>query len=258
MKARRFRLVIAACSGAFTLTAGVPDGYRGTPFHNDSVTVSPIRIPGIMQCEYYDLGGEGVAYGGTKPMVNGLNAGAAFNRQAGCNEGGTPYLCTFRETEGVAVSYTKPCCDVDSLRNSFPQALRELYIGWTPPGEWLNYTVRADSPGVYSIHFLYTAPLPMGLEFSLALNHKEVVRKAPVPNSCHGDQTDPLRWHRWNKIMNLAEIAFPDTGLHLLTFRVTYPDPSERNDMGNFDYIEFVPKGAIPAAKRSAKIEAGK
>jgi len=151
-------------------------------------------------------------------------------------------MCTFRDTEAVAISYTKPCCDVDAQKNRVPQTLKQIYTGWTRPGQWMNYTVRVDSPGVYSINFMYTAPFPLSLEFSLALNNQTVVDKATVPNSCHGDQSDGLRWHRWNKIMNFAEITFPDTGLQLLTFKVTYPDPNQRDDLGNFDYIEFVPK----------------
>jgi hypothetical protein len=235
-------LIVVMCLSVSIVFAGIPAGYQGTPFHNDSVKVYPIRIPGKMQCEYYDFGGKDVAFGGTKLKVNGINVGTAFNKSQGCNEGGTPYLCTFRDSEDVAISYTKPCCDVDTRKNMVTQTLKQMYTGWTPPGEWMNYTVHVDSAGIYSINFMYTAPLPLGLEFSLALNNQTVVNKATVVNSCHGDQSDALRWHRWNKMINLAEIAFPDTGLQLITFTVTYPNPAERNDMGNFDYIEFVPK----------------
>jgi hypothetical protein len=242
--------LIAVISFPLTLLhAQIPIGYKGKPFHDDSVTIFPVHIPGKLQCEYYDRGGEGVAYGGTKAKVNGLNVGSDFNRTMGCNEEGTSYLCRFRDTEAVSISYTKPCCDSDTVKNMFPQTLHQIYTGWTPPGQWLNYTVHVDTPGVYTIHFLYTAPLPEGLEFSLALNNRTVVHKARVPNSCHSDQNDGLRWHRWNKVMNLAEVTFPHTGLQLLTFTVTYPDSTEKNDLGNFDYIEFVRKGPAPAVK---------
>jgi hypothetical protein len=93
----------------------------------------------------------------------------------------------------------------------------------------------------FSVSALF-AGIPAGYKGTPFHNNQTVVNKAIVPNSCHGDQSDGLRWHRWNKIMNLAEITFPDSGLQLLTFEVTYPDPNQRDDPGNFDYIEFVPK----------------
>lgn len=231
------------------LLAQIPAEYKGKPFHDDSVKTYPIHIPGKLQCEYFDYGGEGVAYGGTKAKVNGRNVGADFNAAMGCNEGGTPYLCSFRDTEAVAISYTKPCCDIDTAKNTFPQKLQQLYTGWTSPGQWLNYTVHVDTPGVYTINILCTAPLPNGFELSLSLNNKIVVNRAMVPNSCRGDQEDHLRWHRWNKVMHAAEITIPDTGLHLLTVKVTYPDVFERTDLGNLDFIEFVRKGSAPTLK---------
>jgi len=37
-------------------------GYKGTPFHDSVYHGGPQKIPGGVQCAYYDLGGEGVAY----------------------------------------------------------------------------------------------------------------------------------------------------------------------------------------------------
>jgi hypothetical protein len=237
-----FLLFMVVSLTSSNLLAQIPVGYKGTPFHNDSVKVYPIRIPGKLQCEFYDFGGFGVAYGGTKALVNGINVGAYFNKSQNCNEGGTPYLCTFRDSEAVAISYTKPCCDLDGTLNSYPQTAGQMYTGWTSPNQWLNYTVHVDTPGVYSINFLYTAALIRGLEFSLSLNHKTVV-KLLLPNTFHSDSIDNLRWHRWNKAINIAEITLPDTGEQLVTFNAAYPAHSETADIGNFDYIEFVKKG---------------
>jgi hypothetical protein len=259
MKVKNFFVVcglasVVCLSGS--VLAAVPADYKGTPFKDEKQTNPPIRIPGKLQCEYYDLGGKGVAYDGNKAMSNGLNAGASFNKSQGCNQGGTPYLCAFRDTEGVAVSYTKPCCDVDDGLNSFKQILGEIYIGWTPPGEWLNYTIQVDSPAVYGINFLYTAPFPDGLEITMSLNNKVVIDKAKVPcgrSTC--DQTDGMRWHRWGKAIDFAEITFAETGLQLLTIKFTYPDPTQLNDLGNFDYFEFVKKksvAALPGIQASA------
>jgi hypothetical protein len=236
----------------FSAIAAIPDGYKGTPFHDDSLKTYPIKIPGKVQCEYYDFGGDSVAYGGAKGLKDGINYGAHLNGplEQGCGEG-YPYICTFRAKEKVGVSYTKTCCDIDAGLNKFPQILKEMYIGWTPPGQWTNYTVHVDTTGVYTINFLYTAPFPEGLEFSLSINNTIAVNKAKVPCGRKGGSALPPAdinaWHRWDKIINLAEVTFPDTGLQLLTLRLTYPDPAQTNDLGNLDYFEFIRKGPVPA-----------
>ena len=54
----------------FSLAAAAPlaaaaDGsapYAGVPFHDSVYIGGPQQIPGRVQCAYFDLGGEGVAY----------------------------------------------------------------------------------------------------------------------------------------------------------------------------------------------------
>ena len=36
-------------------------GYQGRPYHDSVCQGGPQKIPGRVQCAYYDLGGEGVA-----------------------------------------------------------------------------------------------------------------------------------------------------------------------------------------------------
>jgi hypothetical protein len=242
-------LLVGGIGYVLSTFAAIPDGYTGTPFHDDSVKVYPIKIPGKVQCEYYDFGGKGVAFDGTVPLNNGINEGAHLNGPPpgySCNEGGIPYQCTFRAKEDVPVSYTKPSFDIDGNLNKYIQVLHQMYIGWTPPGEWLNYTVHVDTPAIYSVNLMYTAPFPKGCDISLALNKKTLVNKATVPNSSKtGSQTDGNRWHRWNKAEGFAEITLPDTGLQLLTLTITYSDPTLNEQLGNFDYLEFVRKGPV-------------
>jgi hypothetical protein len=251
-------LLVGGFGFVLSAFAAIPDGYKGTPFNDAVQTKPPLHIPGKIQCEYYDFGGKGVAYDKCLPKKNGLNEGANFNQnEMKCNEGGTEYLCHFRDTESVPVSYTKPCCDVDAGLNKVTQTLQQIYIGWTPPGEWVNYTVHVDSPAVYSLNFMYTAPFPKGVDFTLALNNKVVVDKVTVPNSSKtGSQTDALRWHRWNKAEAFAEITLPDTGLQLLTLTISYTDATLNEQLGNFDYFEFVKKSSLvkvdPALKNQS------
>jgi hypothetical protein len=253
MKTKNFLMVcglasVVCLSGS--VLAAVPADYKGTPFKDEIQTTPPIRIPGKLECEYYDFGGKGVAYDGAKGLQDGVNFGAHLNGPAAqnCNEG-TPYLCTFRAKEEVAVSYTKTCCDNESALNTYQQELKKLYIGWTPPGEWLNYTVQVDSPAVYGINFLYTAPFPEGILVTIALNNKVVVDKAKVPCGRKGGSVMPPgdgnAWHRWGKAIDFAEIELAETGLQLLTFTFTYPDPKVIDDLGNLDYFEFVKKKSV-------------
>jgi hypothetical protein len=32
----------------------------------------------------------------------------------------------------------------------------KLYVGWTKPGEWINYTVNVNESGRYTMSLLYT------------------------------------------------------------------------------------------------------
>jgi len=71
-------------------------------------------IPGTIEAEDYDIGGQGVAYNDTDPVNNGPNV--------------------FRENEGVDIEAR------DGGNN----------VGWTANGEWLEYTVNANA-GAYDL-----------------------------------------------------------------------------------------------------------
>jgi hypothetical protein len=47
--------IIAGCQSNF------PGNYKGTPYTDKMYNAGPQPIPGKIQCEYYDFGGEGVA-----------------------------------------------------------------------------------------------------------------------------------------------------------------------------------------------------
>jgi hypothetical protein len=49
----------------------VPLDYQGKPFQDSVYTAGPQAIPGRLECAYYDLGGEGVAYHDTDPTNHG-------------------------------------------------------------------------------------------------------------------------------------------------------------------------------------------
>jgi len=92
---------------------------------------SPVAIPGTVNAEKFDNGGEGVAYHDT-------TAG---------NTGGQ-----FRTTD----------VDIESTSEG------GYDIGWTTPGEWLNYTVNVASAGTYTVQLRVAAP--GGASFHIGFN----------------------------------------------------------------------------------------
>ncbi len=104
----------------------VKDVLKQTPF------AGVIQIPGIIEAENYDLGGEGLSY----------HDSDAINQEA-----------TYRN-DGV---------DVDEF---IPGSYN---IGWTVNGEWLEYTINVEETGLYDVGIVYSAgrptPAKIGLEF---------------------------------------------------------------------------------------------
>src|SRR6266478_1902730 len=102
-------LVIAAMALVVSTNAELPPGYKGKPFQDGVYTAGPQRIPCRVECAFYDLGGEGVAYHDTDPTNHGsgeLNLKPEHHRPHA-----TPYVWSFRANEGVDISYTKDFAD---------------------------------------------------------------------------------------------------------------------------------------------------
>jgi hypothetical protein len=126
--------VVIACALPFAVSAqhGWKD-YRGQPYHDAVYSGSPQKIPGRVQCAYYDLGGAGVAY----HDADAVNYGSGH-----LNPPNGTYLNEFRMDEGVDISYTKFHDEIDnSPYNKVLPPENQLYVGGTEPGEWFNMTV---------------------------------------------------------------------------------------------------------------------
>jgi endonuclease/exonuclease/phosphatase family metal-dependent hydrolase len=101
-------------------------GGAATPSSSSSSSLSPYygspaSVPGTIQAEDFDNGGEGVAYHDTTPG----NTGGAY-----------------RST------------DVDITAASGGGYL----VGWIDPGEWMNYTINVASAGTYTIQLRVASP----------------------------------------------------------------------------------------------------
>jgi hypothetical protein len=119
---------------------------RTTAYHG-----GPQTIPGRVQCAYYDLGGEGVAYHDSDATNHGSGA---------LNPPNGEYLNEFRMHEGVDISFTKFKGQIqidNSPYNLVTPPVGQLYVGWTQPGEWFNLTVNVKRAGRYAVDLLYTS-----------------------------------------------------------------------------------------------------
>jgi chitinase len=180
------------------------------------------HLPGRIECEYYNEGGEGIAYHDSDSINNGSGK---------LNPANGTFLNEFRMNEGVDISYTK-AHDIDNNPyNKVPRDLDKLYVGWTKPGEWIKYTVKVDKTGDYVVGLMYTANGD-GL-ISLDLDGKDI--SGPLKVSSTHDDRDTVawrQWHHWNKADSLTKINLKK-GVHVLTLHVV------GNGNMNFDYLEF-------------------
>lgn len=180
------------------------------------------QLPGKVQCEFYDLGGEGVAYHDTD---------AANNGSGKLNPANGTFLNEFRMDEGVDISYTKSN-DIDvHPYNVVEPLMGELYAGWTEPGEWINYTVRVRKSGNYQVSLMYTSSGDGGI--SLAMDGKDLTDELLIPST--RNELEPLewrQWHHWNRLDSMTTVKLK-RGIHVLTLKTV-----SHGNM-NYDYLEF-------------------
>lgn len=197
--------------------------YKGTPYQDTRYSAGPQKIPGRVECAYYDLGGEGVAYHDADAKNNGSGA---------LNPADGTYLNQFRMHEGVDTSYTKFHDQIDNSPYDLVQPPEnQLYVGWTEPGEWFNITVQTDHAGVYTADLLYTSN--RGGTISLDVNGEPATPPLNIPSTF--DMKDPIawrQWHHWNLAPHLAQVRLA-AGKSVLTVHIL----SEGNM--NFAYFDF-------------------
>lgn len=117
-------------------------GQESTPFHGN-----PVEIPGLIQAEDFDLGGNKIAY---------------FDATPG-NEYGA------YRTEWVDIGNGQ---DVDQT----------FSVGQLDEGEWLNYTLEAVADGWFDI-VVRAASAQDGAQFHVELDQEAVTPVTTIPNS---------------------------------------------------------------------------
>jgi hypothetical protein len=214
--------IVLALAGA-RVSAALPAGYEGKPFADSVYHGGPQAIPGKVQCAYYDLGGEGVAYhnADTKNRGSGM-----------LNPANGTYLNEFRMHEAIGTSYTKFHDGIDNSPYDLvtPQE-GQLYVGWTSPGEWFNVTVNVAEAGKYAVDLLYTSN--RGGRIALDLGGVPLVPAIDVISTWSAAETVPWRqWHHWNVMKDIAIVSLPK-GINVLTLHIV----SEGNM--NLAYLDF-------------------
>ena len=190
--------------------AADPHKYLGRPFQDSRHPGVAQKIPGRVECAYYDLGGEGIAYHDTDAKNNGSGV---------LNPADGTYLNQFRMDEGVDTSYTKFHDQIDD--NPYGMVLppeNQLYVGWTEPGEWFKITVEVAEAGIYTADLLYTSN--RGGTISVDVDGK--TGTGPVTIQSTFNAADPIawrHWHHWNIAPGLVKLRLPK-GRSVLTIHI--------------------------------------
>ncbi len=197
------------------IAAGTPSanflaGYKGTPFQDNRYHDGAQAVPGRIQCAYYDLGGEGVAYHDTTPTNEGSGK---------LNPADGSYLNEFRMKEGVDTSYTKFHDAIDNNPyNIVAPEENQLYVGWTAPGEWFNITVNVAKAGSYSADLLYTSN--RGGTISVDVNGEDAT--GPIAIASTFTAAEPIawrQWHHWNRMQDAVKLKLA-AGKNVLTVHI--------------------------------------
>lgn len=118
----------------------------GTPYPNGV----PFAVPGIIQAEEYNNGGEGVAY----------HDGERRN-----------FGYVYRTNEGVDIAASD-----DPAGGGY-------YVGWAYAGEWLKYTINVPTTGTYTFDVRAKGVFAAGGTFHVEFNGVDKTGPIQVPNS---------------------------------------------------------------------------
>ncbi|MEM9281946.1 MAG: carbohydrate-binding protein [Verrucomicrobiota bacterium] len=136
----------------------------------------PAPLPGRIEAENFDIGGEGITYADTQSQNFGLLYKGLDYRAGGVD--------------------IEPSLDSDGTPS----------VGWIDPGEWLEYTVAA-APGTYEIQFRVASLLEDPGDFRLLLNGT-VLDTIDVAGT--GD------WYNWETLTLPTLVTFPTEAVHIL------------------------------------------
>jgi hypothetical protein len=174
----------------FAAAAGVSTPFSGTP----------VALPGVVQAENFDNGGEGVAY---HDATSGNKGGA------------------YRQTD----------VDIETSAGGGND------VGWTRPGEWLNYSITVATAGTYTMT-ARVASLGQGGTFHFDVNGINVTGSLTVP--------DTGGWQNWQTISKTVSLASGPQIARLVM--------DSGSSVGNFDSFTFA-SGSTPTPTPGGTID---
>jgi len=200
---RPLRWAIAAAGLAAFLAAGLaawwsqnrqPAAALSRPYGG-----SPRRIPGTVEMEFYDEDGPGKAWSDDNPD----NRGGCFRK------GGVDLGRTDDGGEG-------------------------FYLGWTQPGEWVNYTVEIAAAGTYTMEARVSHGGRQGGTFHLECDGRDITGEITLPGTGH--------WHTWHTLRREG-LQLP-AGRHVL--RLVFDSGGGLSSCGSINWLRFTLKEDKP------------
>jgi endoglucanase len=173
-------------------------------YSDEAIPFNTFEIPGVVYATDFDLGRRGVAYHDTDVANYHLSTGnfTAWNK-------GWAY-----RNDGVDI---EPCNDNVNTNG--------YNVGWTEPGEWMQYDVDVQESGVYDINLrLASGAFDGSFHFSLDGADITNLRYAPytggyqtwqtvtVPNVVLATDNKKLRFHSDGSGYNINSFEFVKTG----------------------------------------------
>ena len=196
-----------------TVHVTVGDGCTQSPY-----LIAPHAIPGVVEAEYFDLGGPGVGY---------------FDLDA-ANKGGG-----IRLDEGV---------DIESTNDDGGG----YHVGWVVRREWLAYTVHVAQAGRYTVEARVAAPTAGG---SFQLEFDGVDKTGPVPFAATGDR---LTWTTVRREgvqldagMQSIHLRFNDSDFSFNRLTFTLETATGRDDEGAQGETRLLPNFPDPFQQRT-------
>jgi len=114
--------------------------------HGNSFHENPLTIPGTLEVEDYDQGGQGKAYSDSESLNNG-NA--------------------YRINEGVDIEMNSP---------------GNYNVGWTNGGEWMEYTVNVRETAMYTINTVAASP-NNNSKIRFRIDDDDITASVVIPNT---------------------------------------------------------------------------
>lgn len=164
-------------NGTLTVLDPIPSGQQ--PYGNNG---QPWPVPGRIEAEHFDTGGEGIAYHDIDGSNRGFVDGGADN--------------SIRHDEGV---------DIERVFNDDG----EYNIGYVDVGEWTEYTVNVIEPGTYVLD-ARMASFSQGGTFEVSFGKNQATATVSVPGTGG--------WQTW--VTQTSDVLLLEAGVQVM--RITW------------------------------------